>query len=77
MGSKIISLFFPLSNTYYLLYWAVGTDSYLHFLYEMQENKHKAGTFFPFGRGTRLCPGSDLAKLEIYTFLHYFLLDYE
>ncbi|XP_075640900.1 ent-kaurenoic acid oxidase 2-like isoform X1 [Castanea sativa] len=42
-----------------------------------EENKYKAGTFFPFGRGTRLCPGSDLAKLEIYTFLHYFLLDYE
>nr|POE59688.1 ent-kaurenoic acid oxidase 2 [Quercus suber] len=42
-----------------------------------EENKHKAGTFFPFGRGTRLWPGSDLAKLEIYTFLHYFLLDYE
>ncbi|CAI9103384.1 OLC1v1001851C4 [Oldenlandia corymbosa var. corymbosa] len=37
----------------------------------------KAGTFLPFGAGTRLCPGNDLAKLEIAIFLHYFLLNYE
>lgn len=37
----------------------------------------KAGTFLPFGGGSRLCPGNDLAKLEISIFLHYFLLDYE
>uniref|UniRef100_A0A1U7YEV2 Ent-kaurenoic acid oxidase 1-like n=1 Tax=Nicotiana sylvestris TaxID=4096 RepID=A0A1U7YEV2_NICSY len=37
----------------------------------------KAGTFLPFGAGSRLCPGNDLAKLEISIFLHYFLLDYE
>lgn len=37
----------------------------------------KAGTFLPFGGGSRLCPGNDLAKLEISVFLHYFLLDYE
>jgi ent-kaurenoic acid hydroxylase len=43
----------------------------------MQENKPKAGSFIPFGAGSRLCPGSDLAKLEISIFLHYFLLDYE
>ncbi|KAJ6874122.1 ent-kaurenoic acid oxidase 1-like isoform X2 [Populus alba x Populus x berolinensis] len=36
----------------------------------------KAGTFLPFGAGSRLCPGNDLAKLEISIFLHYFLLDY-
>ncbi|GMH17184.1 hypothetical protein Nepgr_019025 [Nepenthes gracilis] len=36
----------------------------------------KAGTFIPFGAGSRLCPGNDLAKLEISIFLHYFLLDY-
>ncbi|KAH0974274.1 hypothetical protein GBA52_016173 [Prunus armeniaca] len=41
------------------------------------ENKGKAGTFIPFGIGSRLCPGSDLTKLEIYVFLHYFLLYYE
>ncbi|XP_021828341.1 ent-kaurenoic acid oxidase 2-like [Prunus avium] len=41
------------------------------------ENKGKAGTFIPFGIGSRLCPGSDLTKLEIYVFLHYFLLHYE
>ncbi|KAK4476478.1 hypothetical protein RD792_015632 [Penstemon davidsonii] len=37
----------------------------------------KAGNFLPFGGGSRLCPGNDLAKLEISIFLHYFLLNYE
>ncbi|KAI5647593.1 hypothetical protein M9H77_33598 [Catharanthus roseus] len=37
----------------------------------------KAGTFLPFGGGSRLCPGNDLAKLEISIFLHHFLLNYE
>lgn len=36
----------------------------------------KAGTFLPFGAGSRLCPGNDLAKLEIMIFLHHFLLSY-
>ncbi|KAK1306465.1 Ent-kaurenoic acid oxidase 1 [Acorus calamus] len=37
----------------------------------------KAGTFIPFGGGSRLCPGNDLAKLEIGIFMHYFLLGYK
>ncbi|WOK92741.1 ent-kaurenoic acid oxidase 1 [Canna indica] len=37
----------------------------------------KAGSFLAFGGGSRLCPGNDLAKLEISVFLHYFLLDYQ
>ncbi|XP_047334114.1 ent-kaurenoic acid oxidase 1-like [Impatiens glandulifera] len=37
----------------------------------------KAGSFLPFGAGTRLCPGNDLAKLEISVFLHHYLLGYE
>ncbi|XP_072970343.1 ent-kaurenoic acid oxidase-like [Typha angustifolia] len=36
----------------------------------------KAGTFLPFGLGSRLCPGNELAKLEISVFLHHFLLGY-
>ncbi|RCV38736.1 hypothetical protein SETIT_8G166500v2 [Setaria italica] len=36
----------------------------------------RAGTFLPFGLGARLCPGNDLAKLEISVFLHHFLLGY-
>ncbi|GAB4825184.1 Ent-kaurenoic acid oxidase 1 [Ancistrocladus abbreviatus] len=36
----------------------------------------KVGTFLPFGLGSRLCPGNDLAKVEISIFLHYFLLGY-
>ncbi|XP_052192339.1 ent-kaurenoic acid oxidase 2-like [Diospyros lotus] len=37
----------------------------------------KAGSFLPFGTGSRMCPGNDLAKLEIAIFLHHFLLNYE
>ncbi|WCJ23093.1 cytochrome P450 family 88 subfamily A polypeptide 3 [Euphorbia peplus] len=37
----------------------------------------KAGSFLPFGAGSRLCPGNDLAKLEIAVFLHHFLLNYK
>ncbi|XVF23672.1 hypothetical protein REPUB_Repub13aG0059400 [Reevesia pubescens] len=37
----------------------------------------KAGSFLPFGAGSRLCPGNDLAKLEIAIFLHHFLLNYQ
>ncbi|CAK9143386.1 unnamed protein product [Ilex paraguariensis] len=37
----------------------------------------KAGTYLPFGAGSRTCPGNDLAKLEIAVFLHYFLLNYK
>ncbi|KAK7367678.1 hypothetical protein VNO80_09696 [Phaseolus coccineus] len=36
----------------------------------------RAGSFLPFGLGSRSCPGSDLAKLEISIFLHHFLLNY-
>ncbi|KAI4313324.1 hypothetical protein L6164_026311 [Bauhinia variegata] len=37
----------------------------------------KTSSFFPFGIGSRLCPGMDLGKLEISIFLHYFLLNYK
>ncbi|KAL6907494.1 hypothetical protein ACP4OV_002533 [Aristida adscensionis] len=37
----------------------------------------KPGTFLPFGIGTKMCPGNDLAKLEISIFLHHFLLGYK
>ncbi|KAJ4951944.1 hypothetical protein NE237_028776 [Protea cynaroides] len=37
----------------------------------------KPGTYLPFGAGGRLCPGNDLAKLEITIFLHHFLLNYQ
>ncbi|CAK9321529.1 unnamed protein product [Citrullus colocynthis] len=35
------------------------------------------GAYTPFGLGVRMCPGRDLAKLEISIFLHYFLLGYK
>ncbi|KAK2372430.1 ent-kaurenoic acid oxidase [Trifolium repens] len=38
--------------------------------------KARAGSFLPFGLGSKFCPGSDLAKLEITIFLHHFLLNY-
>lgn len=37
----------------------------------------KPCSFVPFGAGSRLCPGNDLAKLEIAITLHYFVLGYE
>uniref|UniRef100_A0A5B6YW95 Uncharacterized protein n=1 Tax=Davidia involucrata TaxID=16924 RepID=A0A5B6YW95_DAVIN len=40
-------------------------------------HKVKAGTYSPFGGGSRLCPGKDLAKLEVSVFLHYYLLNYK
>ncbi|XVE57482.1 hypothetical protein DITRI_Ditri04bG0094300 [Diplodiscus trichospermus] len=42
-----------------------------------ENHKPKAGSFLPFGAGSRICPGADLAKLEISIFLHYFLLNYK
>ncbi|XP_047151617.1 beta-amyrin 11-oxidase-like [Vigna umbellata] len=41
-----------------------------------ENNTARAGSFIPFGLGSRFCPGSDLAKLEITIFLHHFLLNY-
>ncbi|XP_050385906.1 ent-kaurenoic acid oxidase 2-like [Argentina anserina] len=37
----------------------------------------KPATFMPFGAGSRLCPGNDIAKMEIGIFLHHFLLNYK
>lgn len=36
----------------------------------------KAGTFIPFGAGTRLCPGNDFAKLEMSVFMHHMIFNY-
>ncbi|KAL4279607.1 hypothetical protein GQ457_03G021500 [Hibiscus cannabinus] len=48
------------------------------FLPERWDNYNpRAGSFLPFGAGSRICPGADLAKLEISIFLHYFLLNYK
>ncbi|KAL4274102.1 hypothetical protein GQ457_13G025010 [Hibiscus cannabinus] len=38
--------------------------------------KPKAGSFLPFGAGSRTCPGADLSKIEMSIFIHYFLLNY-
>ncbi|XP_057433231.1 ent-kaurenoic acid oxidase 1-like [Lotus japonicus] len=40
-------------------------------------NEHKAGEFLPFGAGRRLCPGNDLAKIEVAVFLHHFIMNYQ
>ncbi|XVF52400.1 hypothetical protein PTKIN_Ptkin05aG0015300 [Pterospermum kingtungense] len=37
----------------------------------------KAGSFLAFGGGSWICPGADMAKLELSIFLHYFLLNYK
>jgi ent-kaurenoic acid hydroxylase len=36
----------------------------------------KPGSFVPFGLGVRLCPGNDLAKLEVAIFVHHLTLKY-
>ncbi|KAK8585578.1 hypothetical protein V6N13_050555 [Hibiscus sabdariffa] len=40
------------------------------------DHKPKAGSFMPFGAGSRTCPGADLAKIEMCIFIHYFVLNY-
>nr|WNO46796.1 cytochrome P450 88H10 [Tripterygium hypoglaucum] len=37
----------------------------------------KAGAYTPFGLGSRICPGNDLAKLEALIFVHCLLLHYK
>ncbi|MBA0667084.1 hypothetical protein Goklo_000208 [Gossypium klotzschianum] len=58
--------------------WAtIFLQQHPHFLQKAKDYAAKASTFLPFGAGSRLCPGNDLAKLEIAIFLHHFLLNYE
>ncbi|KAF7803944.1 ent-kaurenoic acid oxidase 2 [Senna tora] len=45
--------------------------------FRWNNSTHKAGEFLPFGAGSRLCPGNDLAKMEVTVFLHHFLLNYQ
>ncbi|KAL4309008.1 hypothetical protein GQ457_01G033260 [Hibiscus cannabinus] len=40
------------------------------------DHKPKAGSYIPFGAGSRTCPGADLSKIEMCIFMHYFLLNY-
>ena len=49
---------------------------YVNYKNVMQNFKARVGQFLPFGLGSRYCPGSDLAKLEITVYLHHFLLNY-
>ncbi|XP_038722246.1 beta-amyrin 11-oxidase-like [Tripterygium wilfordii] len=37
----------------------------------------KAGTYTPFGLGSRICPGNELAKTKLIVFLHCFLPHYK
>eukprot|EP00249_Psilotum_nudum_P003586 c17043_g1_i1 orf=705-2117(+) len=41
------------------------------------KNLSKSVYFTPFGGGSRLCAGADLAKLEIAIFLHHLVLQYD
>ncbi|KAH8519288.1 hypothetical protein H0E87_000903, partial [Populus deltoides] len=39
-------------------------------------NQKTRKTVMPFGGGPRLCPGAELAKVEIAFFLHHLVLNY-
>ncbi|XLR68047.1 hypothetical protein HN51_015098 [Arachis hypogaea] len=41
------------------------------------KNNTNGGAFFPFGVGTRICPGRDLTKIEMLIFLHHFVRNYK
>ena len=34
-------------------------------------------SFMPFGRGLRMCPGAELARLEMVVFLHHLILKFD
>ena len=38
---------------------------------------HITNNLMPFGGGVRLCPGSELARLEMAVFLHHLILKYD
>ncbi|ESW28031.1 hypothetical protein PHAVU_003G253100 [Phaseolus vulgaris] len=41
-----------------------------------QGNNSKSDNFMPFGGGSRLCAGSELAKVEMAVFIHHLILNY-
>ena len=47
------------------------------FWLELQGNNNKSdNNWMPFGGGSRLCAGSELAKVEMAVFLHHLVLSY-
>lgn len=83
--SCIVSAIYVLRNLFTLIRYVFNSafsNTYLGLIFHLlifckQNYRKKGGAFIPFGAGSRSCPGSDLAKLEMSIFLHYFLLNYE
>ncbi|XVF13586.1 hypothetical protein REPUB_Repub08aG0220100 [Reevesia pubescens] len=63
--SKVIDETLRISNTVNVIFRKAKVDVDIN-----------AGSFIPFGAGSRTCPEADLTKLEASIFLHYFLLNY-
>lgn len=49
---------------------------YILFFCVMVQVPPKPNTFLPFGNGVHACPGSELAKLEMFVLLHHLTTSY-
>ena len=83
--NKILQVFFlNQGNSWcnqYLIFDCLLLMSYhlILILFSLQSlsSTHITNNFMAFGGGVRLCPGSELARLEMAVFLHHLILKYD
>ncbi|XP_016433147.1 (21S)-21-acetyl-1-hydroxy-apo-melianone synthase CYP88A164-like [Nicotiana tabacum] len=72
----------PKGWKFFALLWSIRMDPDIYAKPEefnpsrWDDLETKPGCFLPFSIGPRMCPGSNLARLQISVILHYFLLYY-